>query len=429
MSSAQVIEGDCIEAMRAMPEASVDAVVCDPPYGLEFMGKEWDRLGDVTHANRGTLTNMVNPDGGQKFQTRAPAFDLSASSQRAMQAWHLAWAREALRVLKPGAFLIAFGGDRTFHRLACAAEDAGFEIRPSLAWLHGQGFNKVGYLDKRADDDGARERLRGLGGALRPAFEPILCARKPLDGTLVENAARWGTGGFRVDDCRVEHASEEDRSAATPGGAITSGTRPGMPGSAERVDVSGKRDGGDERGRWPTNVLLDEEAARALDEQSGELTSGTGAFHRATAAGHRGAIYGAESRAEGDPCPEYGDTGGASRFYYCAKASGDDERWFYCKTCAVAGPKSLAEKHESHAAVWHPTVKPVDLMRWLLRLVTPKGGTALDPFAGTGTTGIAARAEALDCILVEREPDYLAILRGRLGQGPRDGQQTMGAAW
>lgn len=284
--------GDCIEVMRTLPDNSVDSIVTDPPYGLGFMGKAWDAL----------------PPG-------------------------LEWATECLRVLKPGGHLLAFGGTRTWHRLALSIEDAGFEIRDSIAWLYGSGFPK-----HRA--------------ALKPAFEPIVMARKPYKGSLTANEAIHGTGALNIDETRTD------------------------------------------AGRWPANVVLDEDAADVLDGQSGSRKSPT--TYVRTMPVFTGEIYGKGmgERSAGAVAPNYGDEGGASRFFYIAKAS----------------PK----ERPSVDGTTHPTVKPVGLMRWLVRLVTPAGGTVLEPFAGSGTTVEACILEGLHCIAIEQEADYLPLIQARI---------------
>lgn len=328
--------GDCLEVMPAMPAESVDAVVTDPPYGLAFMGRAWDRI----------------PPG--------PGF----------AAWTEGWAREALRVLKPGGHLVAFGGTRTFHRLFCGLEDAGLEVRETLVWLHGEGFpkNRNVAADLAALADSAPwEAISGVsaggsilqdppdwagwGSALKPGYEPIALARRPLAlPTLAAQVLATGTGAINVDACRIPHGlpggtwDRAGRIGRRAGGFVDTGA-----GSGEPVK-NGRRHAD---GRWPTNVALDVAAAAMLDAAAGEVG--------------------------------YGDTGGPSRFFYVAKAS-------------------TGERDGSR----HPTVKPVDLMRWLCRLVCPPGGLILDPFAGSGSTLVAARAEGMRAIGIERERDALA---------------------
>jgi site-specific DNA-methyltransferase (adenine-specific) len=334
--------GDCLDVMRELPDASVDAIVTDPPYGLGFMGREWDDL----------------PPG-------------------------LPWALECLRVLKPGGHLLAFGGSRTWHRLAVAVEDAGFEIRDSIAWLYGSGFPKS--LNLTGD-------RAGWGTALKPAFEPIVVARKPLVGTVAGNVLAHGTGALNIDGCRVAGVGEPIAAHHGTNGAagVTYGNRRAyVPGSANADNVQ-------TAGRWPTNVILDDTQAAELDRQSGTLTSG-GTPERRGADQNR-TTYGAfQGNGETDRAQGRSE-GGASRFFptfrYEAKAP------------------TYERPRDGETA--HPTVKPVDLMRWLVRLVTPPGGLVLDPFAGTGTTGEACVVEGFRCTLIEREATYAPLIVQRL---------------
>lgn len=453
--------GDCLDILRQLPEASVDAVVTDPPYGLEFMGKEWDSFGKDTGNGYREKPRMNDGKGLGGYKERPNFYTAGAPFQR----WCEEWATECLRVLKPGGHMLAFGGSRTWHRLAAATEDAGFEIRDSIAWLYGSGFPKsldvskaidkarddradvlrvTGWLaeqrdragwtnsqideafgfsgmaghwtaaphlkvaqvprweywtrlremlgfgdemdaevwrlngrkgswgNERADrivgESGSNrvysasqrvehagtpatsdaERWQGWGTALKPAFEPIVVGRKPLDGTVAANVLAHGTGALNIGGARV--------------------------GS-----------------RWPANVALDDTQAAALDEQTGNLTSG----------GRKAGSYGlmGYTGAREAPMPAIeGDDGGASRFFptfrYEAKAPTSER------------PRA--------GDVAHPTVKPLDLMRWLVRLVTPPGGIVLEPFAGSGTTAEACVLEGFRCIAIEREADYLPLITARL---------------
>lgn len=309
----RLLHGDCLDVLPTLAEASVDACVTDPPYGLEFMGKEWD---------------------GQ-----VPG---------------VAYWREVRRVLKPGAYLLAFGGTRTEHRLAVAIEDAGFRIQDKLMWLYGQGFPK-----------GKTQ--------LKPAWEPILLAYKPGKRTL------------NVDECRINPGE------VVPGGGNGKGHNGGRFGAGETHGTRPIVQPHDQ-GRWPANVVLDEEAAALLDEQSGEReVSGSSKLGRKSQAVSDG-MFGRRVSSVGP-----NDCGGASRFFYTAKADSGERHY--------AGRNS------------HPTVKPVDLMRWLCRLVTPKGGTILDPFMGSGSTGIAAKGEGFHFIGIEREAEWVDVSRRRI-EGP-----------
>lgn len=359
----EVIHGDCRDVMAAMEADSVDAIVSDPPYGLSFMGKGWD------HA--------------------VPGVEF--------------WA-EALRVAKPGAHLVAFGGTRTYHRLTCAIEDAGWEIRDCLSWLYGSGFPK------------SHNGPWG-GTALKPAWEPIVLARKPLIGTVAANVAEHGTGGLNIDGCRIG----TDAGWSYPNGRGGQGWH-GRESLPTDLTVPKKA----EAGRWPANVALDEEAAAMLDEQSGDKCGG-GRFTTGGAGyddAGRGNTFGGGFRGASTRGMPSLDTGGASRFFYCAKASrAERERGLEgAPTLEVSrygeqgqGPSPQQTPREPKAAAnHHPTVKPVALMRWLCRLVTPPGGLVLDPFTGSGTTGCAAVAEGFRFVGAELNPEYAEIARRRI---------------
>lgn len=529
--------GDCLEVMAGMPENSVDAIVTDPPYGLGFMGRKWDAL----------------PPGQE-------------------------WAGACLRVLKPGGHLLAFGGTRTWHRLAVAIEDAGFEMRDSLAWLYGSGFPKSHDVSKGIDklagaerealgvagrSGGGRSAMNdapghgrqrdylqgeyyesapatpeaaqwdGWGTALKPAFEPIVLARKPLaEKTVARNVLAHGTGAINVDACRID-------SGARPLIISKSEASTGILGDG----LNGSSSGGETtQGRWPANVVLDEHAAAELDQQSGQQRDGVAVNrNRDPLADKQAAIYG--TYRNGDrPDVTYGSGGGASRFFYVARKdetcppslnsrpantagkntsrlspSADSARDDAATSESPAGVKptgspstsgtptasrpsassgttetptladepSPAQLHakptpslspasnalnpmptatmtttpnlltfDGFAApatssttpspqgagepgfgldsrfmytakaprrerpnvdgVQHPTVKPLALMRWLVRLVTPPGGTVLDPFAGSGTTIEAALIEGFNPIGIEMTDEYLPLIQHRI---------------
>jgi site-specific DNA-methyltransferase (adenine-specific) len=386
-----ILHGDCIELMALLPEASIDAVVTDPPYGLEFMGKEWDRLWDKRDTGR---KGRINGMGGMHTWGERPTYRAGTEAQ----AWHERWAREAFRVLKPGSHLLACGSPRTYHRMASAIEDAGFEIRDCLAWLYGSGFPKSLNLGE------------GLGTALKPAYEPIVLARKPFKGTVAGNVQQHGTGALNIDACRLagDVAEMVGRSGAS--------TRNTIYGGGIGIDETWEPN---DQGRWPANVCLDDLAAMVLDEQSGETASGAPTDERGS-----GGIW---NRGNGVPCgPQHGDRGGASRFFYVAKPS-REERDYGCDRLPIKSPMELTGRKEGSAGLkhgragtdraarnYHPTVKPVELMRWLVRLVTPINGTVLDPFLGSGTTGMACRYELRNFIGIEREAEYIAIAERRI---------------
>jgi site-specific DNA-methyltransferase (adenine-specific) len=294
--------------------------------------------------------------------------------------------REALRVAKPGAHLLAFGGTRTFHRLTCAIEDAGWEIRDCLGWIYGSGFPKskkaglamAAFLGEPIPDDPvAREGAAGrFGTALKPAWEPIILARKPLESTVAENVQKWGTGALNIDGCRVEGAK-------------------GVPASLSDAGSLGWRTGGDmsrkseQNGRWPANLIHDgsEEVVGMFPQSNGQQGEVKGT--EPSQAGVN--CYGKYARG-GSAAKPRSDSGSAARFFYCAKASKEDRG---------EGNK-------------HPTVKPTDLMRYLCRLVTPLGGTVLDPVMGSGSTGKAAVLEGFSFIGIDNVPEYVEMARRRI---------------
>jgi DNA modification methylase len=577
----KIITDDCVAKMARAPENSIDAIVTDPPYGIGFMGKAWDGPAIAVAAKRDRETRKgLGPESPSPPGRRGGV---------EWQEWCLLWATEALRVLKPGGYLLAFGGTRTSHRMVCAVEDAGFEIRDSIVWLYGSGFPKshdvsraidkaagaerqivgksarhgggtnhvygVGMGDEvvpcvTAPATADAERWQGWGTALKPAHEPIVVARKPLAGTVAANVLEHGTGALNIDGCRI------------PGDVYGADQRD------QRVFV------GNDAGRWPANVILDEDAARELDEQTGTLKSGSRAAGEHGRLGYGGWDKGPLPAVEGDvggasrfffvaqrdtmdecdpsphpdsastaapstsqprpagdsarsgaaisgsreatpssgsPAPSTSatpsessersrsvtpptrDTGrsaspapphaapipsasrasdveareptdtmtttpsrstsdgfvaaamlactemievagapgsglpidaGASRFRYCAKASKAEREagleGFEVRELQTHGERGqgpLPQQTPSGTtprANHHPTVKPLALMRYLVRLVTPPGGRVLDPFVGSGTTGCAAVLEGFDFIGIERDAEYVAIAEARI---------------
>ena len=633
----KLLIGDAVAVMRRMPDASVDAIVTDPPYGLEFMGKDWDGADGFRRS--------LNPnDAGRdsafgRMSRKAPEYRAGV----AFQEFSEAWARECHRVLKPGGHLLAFGGTRTWHRLAVAVEDAGFEIRDSIAWMYGSGFPKSLDVSKAIDKlDAADERRtrnlsftawmrstgitsarineltgtnmgghyltnaaqpavatadlfdllrpelpdvpafiealvlertvesqnfktravvgerttgistgrgtvafigdsdnrditapatddarqwQGWGTALKPAHEPIIVARKPLQGTVAANVLRHGTGALNIDGCRI--AGDVPRTgqgvSANQGTIYNDGIN--KPGVREFVPNPG--------GRWPANVTLDDDQAAALDEQSGNLKSGALKPYKER---HKNASsYSFDREKNYVKAP---DQGGASRFFYVAKAPKNERPFYFRQSCAckeakpceeISRPRDTGESRSETGASWststsgssitgeqsrpdttsttgtatsstttsatsssspnlstsaftpgassamgfggspaesaasssqsvpttgtsagrggrstddaapatsskwsetsvcgscgarakresHATVKPLSLMRWLVRLVTPAGGTVLDPFAGSGTTGEAAILEGFRVTLIEREREYVPLIMARLAR-------------
>lgn len=365
--------GDCRDVVGSLPDGSVDSVVTDPPYSLVSIVKRFGKEGSApakSHGASGVYKRASAGFMGKQWDTGEVAFDP-------------AFWTDVLRVLKPGGHLAAFSGTRTYHRMACAIEDGGFEVRDQLAWAYGSGFPK------------SHNAGNGRGTALKPAWEPICLARKSLIGTVAANVAAHGTGALNIDACRVA-TDDHINQPSTLGTQCGSSDGWSRPWQADK-DAVAARDArarasiarAERLGRWPANLVHDgsEEVLAAFPHTA----SGTGAVKKATAAGHQNSAYGKESRPAGTPNIEYGDAGSAARFFYTAKADADDR----------IGSK-------------HPTVKPVNLMRWLCRLITPPGGTILDPFAGTGTTGEAAFYEGFNAILVEREDEYQADIERRM---------------
>lgn len=367
-----VLHGDCVEQLRLLPDDSVDAVVCDPPYNLAFMGKAWD-------------AHPSNVD---------------------FQEWCGTWLAECLRVLKPGGHLLAFGGTRTWHRLACAVEDVGFEIRDSIAWMYGSGFPKSLNVGKAIDKAAGATRevvgsykgasnigigstnsyittesghatdvnittpataeaqqWEGWGTALKPAFEPIVVARKPIVGTVASNVLAHGTGGLNIDGTRVGN-DEMVRQMST--GRVISGNNSMSGSNYARADV------GTVEGRWPGNVMFSHhESCSPVNAESDVYECVPG-------------------------CP-VGELGDKARFFYTAKAS-------------------KQERPNVDGVVAHPTVKPLAIMRWLVRLATQPGGLVLDPFAGSGTTVEACMIEGFRCLAIEKEAEYLPLIEARIAR-------------
>ena len=375
---------DCLEGMKLLDDNSVDSIVTDPPYELGFMGKKWDSTGIAYNVD--------------------------------------VW-RECLRVLKPGGHLLVFGGTRTYHRMACAIEDAGFEIRDQIQWLYGSGFPKSHDISKAIDKmlgtyvegellpssrttgdstTGIATTFRkktasnpqspeakqwdGWGTALKPANEPICVARKPIsEKTIADNVLKWGTGGLNIDGCRV---GNERTKTTIKDLSQAHGNKFGKPGISypkigEKLNPPG---------RFPANIILDEEAGKILDEQSGILKSGLLKAGHPYGLGDGQNVYGKLTGYTKQDT--HGDSGGASRFFYCAKAS----------------------KKERGEGNNHPTVKPVSLIKYLVTLVTPPDGVCLDPFMGSGTTAVACIKTNRKYIGFELSEEYCKIAEKRISE-------------
>lgn len=629
--------GDCVDILRAMPANSVDALVTDPPYGIGFMGKEWDtfdperaRASKMFAIGHGANARKDSPNPNLRGRRQTPAmspsqieYDQSISAHEAFMRWTISWAREAFRVLKPGAHIVVCGAPRTYHWMACGLEYAGFETRDSLLyWGFGQGLpkslnvsaderfcqcaqerrqhgaaavhdlrptvdanepvsgdeksdvlmgvrqseaarpqtqagdserdmrgvsadvpsaaepsrpgkscdvledlqrpsegqdaysvlgqhegsktdgpaarcnescvegrrhglseegklqtNHVRALPDSVAADGEERRLRddpsprdggvgwsstderrssaspgsrstrerpnefrtmagqpvtqdggawpicdrcgkpsippGLGSALKPGYEPIVLARKPFEGTLTSNVEIWGTGALNIDACRLG-----------PGVDVSGG-------GGSKSDRSMHGGDGHDLGRWPANIVLDEQAASRLDEQAGERISGANPTRRGSDKFRK--VFG-KFKGEELITPARGaQSGGASRFFFVAKPS-RAERDFGCEDLRVLTPSECTERKEGSAGItpyagagrsgggrnFHPTVKPVLLMRWLIRLITPPGGVVLDAFLGSGTTGMAAVLEKRQFIGIDRESKYLTLSDARISAVVRE---------
>lgn len=353
----KIIHGNCITVLAEMSDQSVDAIVTDPPYELGFMGKQWDATGIAYN----------------------------------VELW-----RELLRVLKPGGHLLAFGGTRTYHRMACAIEDAGFEIRDSIHWVYGSGFPKS--LNLKGEHE-------GLGTALKPAHEPIVLARKPLIGTVAANVLEHGTGALNIDGTRVASTDNFDGLVGRPIQKLA--TRRAnetddeyrsrvleSPGQQEALAKL------KELGRWPANVVHD-----GSDEVVARFPDNSARFFTAA---------------------PFDDTDAAS-FLYCAKPGKKERNAGLEGLPTVVTGKMMKNANNTGetstgfeqfqpmpAANFHPTVKPLVLMRWLIRLVTPPNGIVLDPFSGSGTTMVAAILENRSVVGIELVDDYLPIIEGRV---------------
>jgi site-specific DNA-methyltransferase (adenine-specific) len=414
-----ILHGNNLDILPTLPDNSVDSIVTDPPYELGFMGKGWD----------------------------------SSGIAYSVQLW-----TECLRVLKPGGHLLSFGGTRTFHRVAVAIEDAGFEIRDNIAWLYGSGFPKSLDVSKAIDKSAGAKRevigtkiaspkgiknaeertdtaagayggvpkeidvtapstpeaqqWNGWGTALKPAHEPIIVARKPLIGTVAHNVLTHGTGALNIDGSRIGTEVRTTKGMSSLGVMHDDDWQP--------KDVSSTA-----TGRWPANIILDEHTAGLLDEQSGQVKGGT--WNNTAGARHF----------NNDGKPTDYETkgsdksiGGASRFFYVAKASKRDRNegleglqqsqtsgggggiGDYLNDVNSASGKFGSEK--APAKNFHPTVKPTALMEYLVKLVTPPNGTVLDPFTGSGSTGKAAILNGFSFIGIELTEDYLPIIDARL---------------
>lgn len=345
-----IVHGDSIEELKKLDADSIDAIVTDPPYGLS--NHSATSVAD-TIAKWATGETDYIPTGkgfmGESWDSFVPPPAL--------------WG-EALRVLKPGAHALIFAGSRTQDLMGLSLRLAGFEVRDVVQWIYGEGFPKSLNVSKAIDDELGSQSWEGWGTALKPAYEPCLLVRKPLAGTVAGNVMRYGTGAINIDECRID--TDEVLGRARGGwGNLAVG--------ASNYGGFDSRGIAKEGGRWPSNVIFDEESAPLLGDQA--------------------------------------------RFFYCAKASrGEREAGlggFELKKDGAMNGEETRPDHPMRANI-HPTVKPIDLMRYLVRLITPKGGTVLDPFNGSGSTGCAAAIEKRDYIGIELNSEYVEIAKARI---------------
>ena len=411
-----IIHGDCLEELKKLDDNSVDAVITDPPYGLS--NTKPAQVVDVLKAwvTGDTVSVPAKRGGfmGKDWDSFVPP----------PAVWE-----ECMRVLKPGGHMAVFAGSRTQDLMGLSIRLAGFEIRDTLGWVYGSGFPKSHNIGKAIDKAAGAEREKvaatggltnyavmnddgwskigqanpvmdgltpatpeaarwdGWGTALKPAIEPIILARKPLDGTVANNVLAHGVGGLNIDACRV-------------GTDVTITKRPVGKSDGK---VYGKFNGGEDSenpaGRFPANVLLDEHAAKEMDKQSGVLKSGGGNK------GPRSSSWFTSNSPNVDDVRNP-DSGGASRFFPVFK--------YQAKAPKKERPVIV---REDGTKVQHPTVKPLKLMEWLVTLITPEGGTILDPFAGTGTTLQAATNKGFNPIGIEADTDYIQLTHQRLEGG------------
>jgi site-specific DNA-methyltransferase (adenine-specific) len=375
MTLIKLICGDCREVMETFKENSFDSIVTDPPYELKFMGKKWDGSG-ISYDEK-------------------------------------VW-KECLRVLKPGGYLLAFGGSRTYHRLACKIEDVGFELHPLIGWCYGSGFPKATNLSKQIDKstkDINGQLTKKWDGwyygkqSLKPALEPICMAQKPPDGKMVLNIEKWECGAMNIDASRIGTKDTISPSGET----VTTNCHQGYqrPNASMFNTGKPKERGGpaNPSGRWPANLILGHApgcvrrgesnwdcvegcAVRLIAEQSGHLKSGKVKPYKNNGGWKQTSDFktGSFEASEGT----------AARFFFQV----DPDPLFYC---AKASKKERGENNS------HPTVKPLKLMKYLVRLVTPPGGTVLDPFAGSGTTLLAAKEENFNAVGIELDNEYIKI--------------------
>ncbi len=362
-----LMNGNCLDKLKLLSNNSVDSIVTDPPYGLSFMGKKWD-------------------------------YDVPST-----EIW-----QECLRVLKPGGHLLSFFGTRTYHRGAIRIEDAGFEIRDQIMWVYGSGFPKSHNI-KEGD-------FKGWGTALKPANEPIVVARKPLEKnlTVAENVLKHGTGAINIDECRI---ATDEIIQSVKNQNITGGNFNADNSDRESLTTFTQH----AQGRWPANIIFDEEAAQLLDAQSGIMKQG--GAQRGSIIKSKGGGYGSDVGKVDKGVNVETDKYGASRFFYVAKASksernkGLDEMPLVESGIKNASGRGFNESEPYKKILnqnFHPTIKPIKLMQYLIKLVTPPNGTVIDPFMGSGSTGVAAKELGFNFIGIELSEEYFEIAKQRI---------------
>lgn len=355
--SREIVHSTAEKWLKTLPDNSRDGCVSDFPYGLKFMGKKWD---------------------------------CQLPSKEAIS--------ETFRVLKPGAFLFGYSSPRTYHRLACLIEDAGFEIRDCIMWIYGSGFPKSLDISKaftKIGNDKLAAIWNGWGSCLKPAYEPIVVAMKPIDGTFTQNAEKYGVGGFNIDGCRIEYENQKDFDVATserPNGAnykLDRGTY-----SSHSIGITHR---GCKDGRYPSNLIVSEETAIEMDNQTGVLNDCVNRMDKVHY-GNNGSII-SPTHKIGSTTKTYNDIGGASRFFYCAKSSPSDRNY------GLTGKKNP-----------HPTVKPIKLTRYVARLIkTPYADAKyINPYSGSGSDMIGFILEGMNVEGCEMEEQSYLIAKERV---------------
>lgn len=403
MSTFNLHTGDCLEALKGLPEGSVDAVVTDPPYGLSD-----HRATDVSDCLAAWLRN--EPYRPNKRGFMGHSWDAWVPGP---EVW-----KEAYRVLKPGGHIAVFAGSRTHDLMAIGLRLSGFEFRDTLMWIYSQGFPKSLNVNKAiakmADTPNPEKDWAGWGTSLKPAFEPILLFRKPLQGTVAQNVLAHDTGALNIDGCRipVDPVTDSTQLRTMVRGMRETNDGWGLSrtdGSAETVSVIRPE------GRWPANVLLDgsDEVVNSFPHTtSGAMKAGTQRAAQKKPGSFCYGIIGGNITSK----PIEKNSGSAARFFYCAKISRRDRHEGLVDPGPQFSHNATLRQIENTATLGnaHPTVKPTSLMQWLIRLTTPQGGLVLDPFMGSGSTGKAAILEGMRFTGIEQNPDWVKVARARI---------------